>query len=217
MHEPSPHNKRSQERARDASSENLQYDSPPILDGEMLARGTIFVGFRAAVLDLWGARGMEHLASRLPPDVRRDTVSNLVVSTQWLPETHVLAWYEALWTGPCEEIRESFARVLDRMLDCGFGRIRKAFLAFAKPAMIFEKAPTLWRYDHTHGLLTVMLGGRSARLRLEQHPYVDNPLSCMAAAEIYRYCVTLCRARNVTETHYRDADGALIVRLRWDP
>ncbi|HKP59193.1 MAG TPA: hypothetical protein VJV78_20865 [Polyangiales bacterium] len=40
-------------------------------------------------------------------------------------------------------------------------------------------------------------------------------LACLANAEIYRYCVTLCRAKNVAELHYREAGGSLVVRLRW--
>lgn len=173
------------------------------------------MGFRQAVLDLWGEPGLRAVSARLPQDVRFDTVDTMLMSMEWLPEAHVLAWYEALWSGPCQEKRAFFLQAIDRMMDFGFGKIRKAFLVLASPSIIFAKAPGLWRYDHSHGVLTADVEASSGRLRLEGHPYTSNPLSCLATAEIYRYCVTLCRANNVTESHYRDATGALIVRLRW--
>jgi len=179
------------------------------------ARGTIFVGFKQAVEGLWGAAGLRSVAQLLPVDVRYDTVDTVLVNMEWLPETHVLAWYEALWSGPCERKRHHFVTVIDRMMDCGFGRVRKALLHLASPSMIFGKAPGLWRYDHSHGELTIDVDGQTARVRLEDHPYTANPLSCMATAEIYRYCVALSRGRDVTESHYNDPSGALIVRIRW--
>lgn len=191
--------------------------APPLANGtEMLARGTIFVGFREAAQHVYGPDGLASLAALLPEDVRRQTIENLVLSVGWYPERFVLAWYEALWMGPCRERRERFFAVLDRMMDFGFGRVRRSLLALANPSTIVVKAPALWRYDHTHGDLTVEAGEGAARVCLRNHPYTDNPLACLAIAEIYRYCVALCRARDVTETHYRDNQGALVVRVRWD-
>ncbi|MDB4991612.1 MAG: hypothetical protein JWN04_6790 [Myxococcaceae bacterium] len=182
----------------------------------MRARGTILVGFRHALVDIYGAPGLASVAERLPVEVRYDTIDSLLVNTEWLPEAHVMAWYEALWLGPCKQTRSAFEAVIDRMMDFGFGRIRKALLALADPSVVVVKAGTLWRYDHTHGELTVEADDKSARLRLEHHPYAENPLSCLATAEVYRYCAALCRVRNVVASHYREASGALIVRVRWD-
>jgi len=180
------------------------------------ARGTILIAFREATNDLWGAEGVRAIGERLPQVVREETLDVSAVIPLWVPESYVLAWYEALWHGPCEARRNSFDTFLGRMLDCGFGRVRKAFLAFAKPATILNKAPALWRHDHTHGTLCLeSLEATSARVRLTDHPYASTSLSCIATAEIYRYCASLCRAKNVSELHYRDSAGALIVRLRW--
>lgn len=183
---------------------------------EMLARGTILVGFREATLKLWGRAGLESVALLLPAEVRAQTIDSVVLNVGWFPETFVLAWYEALWSGPCAGRREPFIAVLNRMMDFGFGRVRKSLLALANPSAIVIKAGALWRYDHTHGDLTVEAGDGGARVRLEHHPYTDNPLSCLAIAEIYRYCVALCRAREVSEMHYREPTGALVVRVRWE-
>jgi len=191
---------------------------PPIATPnlEMLARGTIFVGFREATLKLWGKAGLEHVAALLPDDVRSTTVDRTVSDVAWLPESYVLAWYQALWSGPCRGSRELFIPVLNRMMDFSFGRVRKGLLALANPSKMIVKAGALWRFDHTHGDLTVEAAEGAAQVRLENHPYTEHALSCMAIAEIWRYCVALCRARGVTETHYREPSGALVVRVRWD-
>jgi hypothetical protein len=197
---------------------DVLYESrEPVIGKVPCARGTIFVGFKHAVESVWGAYGIAQVARALPPAVRSDTLENVVVNTQWLPETHVLAWYDALWNGPCEGRREKLALALDRMIDFGFGRVRRVFLSMAQPSTIFERAPTFWRYDHTHGSLSVSAGETMARVTLRDHPYTENSLSCMAVAEIYRYCCALTRVRNVTSSHYRESEGALVVRLRWEP
>lgn len=185
---------------------------------EVRARGTILMAFREAAHDLWGEDGEREIGKRLPDVVRAETLDLAAVNLAWVPEAYVLSWYDALWHGPCDKQREVFARFLCRMMDNGFGRVRKAFLAFAKPAMILSKAPTFWRHDHSHGELTVeALEADSAKVKLSDHPYTRTSLGCLATAEIYRYCVTLCRAKHVTEIHYRDPSGALVVRLRWQP
>lgn len=178
-------------------------------------RGTILSAFREAVVELYGSPGLAQVAARLPAEVRVATIDELVVGPQWLPESCVLAWYEALWSGPCDGRADAFTIVLQRMLDRGFGRIRKAFLRLASPETILAKAPSLWRYDHTHGRLVTEVGAGVGRLRLDHHPYTESPLSRLAISEIYRYCASLTRVRQVTESHFREPEGALVVTLRW--
>jgi hypothetical protein len=184
--------------------------------GESCARGTILMAFHAAAEEIWGDAGVRAIGSLLSEEIRRETVDVSAVNLAWVPETYVLAWYEALWHGPCEQSSEMFVMFLDRMMDRGFGRVRKAFLGLAKPAMILNKAPGLWRHDHTHGVLTLeRLEKDSAKVKLADHAYTTTSLACLATAEIYRYCVELCQSKNVTEIHYREPDGGLIVRLKW--
>jgi hypothetical protein len=205
-----------------ASHAALPYDSliesnkPTHVPGdEMQVRGTILAGFREATVDCFGKDGLALVGTLLPAEVHEQTLERLAMNVGWYPESFVLAWYEALWSGPCTSSREKFVRVLDRMLDCGFGRVRRSLLSFASPSMILNRAPTLWRYDHTHGELSVECGAGVGRMRLAHHPYTENPLSCLAIAEVYRYCVSLSRAKAVTGTHYREPSGALVVHLRW--
>lgn len=195
----------------------VQTIAPPLAPGsEMLARGTILAGFREATVHCFGEDGLARVSAELPAEVYERTVERIVLNVGWYPERYVLAWYEALWSGPCDHARDKFVMVLDRMMDCGFGRVRRSLLSFASPSVIFNRAPSLWRYDHTHGDLTSECGAGVGRVRLAHHPYTENPLSCLAIAEIYRYCVALSRAKAVSETHYRDESGVLIVRIRWD-
>lgn len=198
----------------DASEDGLI--ASPSSQREMCARGTILMAFNDAALQLWGAQGGKKIGERLPEAVRAETLDVSTVNLTWVPEDYVLAWYDAVWHGPCDQKRDEFIRFLNRMMDHGFGRVRKAFLGFAKPAMILKRAPTLWRHDHTHGVLTVeALEASSAKVKLVDHPYTTTSLACLATAEIYRYCVTLCQAKNVSVVHYREPGGALVVSLRW--
>jgi hypothetical protein len=195
----------------------VQTIAPPrAAASEMLARGSILAAFRQATLQLWGEAALSAVALSLPDDVREQTVERTVSEAGWYPERFVIGWYEALWRGPCDAARDKFVEVLNRMMDFGFGRLQKARIALERPSAVLIRAGELWRQDHSHGDLTVETGEGAARMRLANHPYAENPLSCLAIAEVYRYCVALCRAKGVLETHYRDATGALIVRIRWD-
>lgn len=195
--------------------ENRYETEDPVSGKEPRARGTIFVGFKAAVQAVWGADGLARVYEVLPLDARAHTMGT-IMAAEWLPEDFVVAWFEALWNGPCEQRRDKFCEVLDRMMDFGFGRVRRVLLALSTPSVIMERAPTLWRYDHSHGHLSVEAGETVGRVTLRDHPYVSSPLSCLAIAEIYRYCITLTKAQGVTASHYRDG-AALIVRVRWEP
>lgn len=186
-------------------------------DDEPRARGTILASFREAAVELWGAEGLAQIAAALPAEVRADTVDRIVVHLEWLPERYVMSWYEAVWNGPAARAAPSFARFLDRMMDRGFGRVRKLFLSLVTPATMLDKAPDLWRHDHTHGELTIEHSVGTAKVRLQDHPYTTTPLARIAIAEIYRYCLSLGRARDVTETHYTDDQGALVLTLKWRP
>jgi hypothetical protein len=195
--------------------ERTYSDDSPVVGKDSSARGTILVAFREALLELYGPQGLAQVAQRLPREVRTVTIDDLLIGVSWMPESYVLAWYEALWSGPCAGSSERFCALLDCMLDRGFGRIRRAFLKLASPETILAKAPSLWRYDHTHGRLTAEVGVGVARVRLEEHVYTDTPLSCLAISEIYRYCASLTRVRQVSESHFRNGGGTLVVTLRW--
>jgi hypothetical protein len=201
-----------------AASVELAAALQTALSRDMRVRGTVMMAFREAALKCFGEQGLASLGAHLSEAVRRETVDVAASSLNWIPESYVLEWYQALWLGPCNRRRDLFLKFLDRMIEAGFGRIRKTLVALATPAMILNKAPSLWEHDHSHGeLRLVALEDGSARVSLTAHPYIETSLSRLATAEIYRYCLSLCRVRDVVEVHYREPSGALVVCLRWTP
>ena len=63
---------------------------------EPCARGTIFVGFRSTARELFGEPGLVAIADHLSPEARHDTIERDVLAVEWLPERHVMGWYDAV-------------------------------------------------------------------------------------------------------------------------
>jgi hypothetical protein len=205
-----------------------------------LARGTIFTGFIAATRELWGERGLRDVRDRLHDDTRKATLDEIVLATSWLPVVHVIRWHEAIYEGLAAKDDAAFLRFVDRGLEQGFGRVQKFFLGFASPRLLIERAPSLWRKQHTHGKLTVTTSGDFdyalpeaqgssladkgesfvATVTLRDHPFIDVPLSRRALAEAWRHVLTLARVEEVKESHSVETTGhagerALVARLTW--
>ncbi len=184
--------------------------------GEPCARRTIFVGFRRAALDLWGMEGLKRIGDSMSDEARRRCLDPVVIEEEMLPERFVIEWYECTWAGPAARDRQAYNRFLDEMMDHGFGRVRKFLLGVATPTMVGIKAGGLWRHDHTHGELTTkVISDRAFELRLTDHPYVETPLARASIAEIYRYAMSLARARDVRAKHALMDSRTLSVTIEW--
>ena len=143
--------------------------SPP--GGEPHARGSIIHGFRAALVDLWGedaARRGGGAAARWRPGSRQSTP--LVLPFEWVPLEHVIAWHDALWTGPCAADEHALARFIGRSIELGFGRFKSAFFRNVTPERLVSRAQELWRCQHTHGELFAIVDGRAARRHAQGSP-----------------------------------------------
>lgn len=183
--------------------------------GEPCARRTIFVAFRRAALQLWGEPGLAEIGRLIPSEVRAATVDNLVIVGEWQPERYVMAWYEAVMSGPCKGDRSMFHTFIDRMMDAGFGTVRKLLLQLASPEHFADKAAELWRHDHTHGTLSLTpLDTTGFLMVLEDHPYTTTLVSRLAVTEIYRYAGQLTRVKSVSARSAL-AGNALHVTLRF--
>lgn len=183
---------------------------------EPRARRTIFAALRRSANDLWGTDGLLRIGDAMSVEARRRCIDALVIEEEMLPERFVLEWYESVWAGPAERDKATYLGFLDRMMDHGFGRVRKLLLAMATPTVLAQKSSELWRHDHTHGELSWRpLTDRSIELTLTDHPYVETPLGRSSIAEIYRYAVSLTRVKHVTEKHWLGASGTLVVTLHW--
>lgn len=192
---------------------------PP--SGDPHARGSVIHGFRAAVVDLWGSQALEGLASRLPLATRVATVDALVLPFEWVALEHVVAWHDAIWTGPCGGDEQALAQLIGRAIELGFGRFKSAFFSGVTPDRLVTRAPELWRWQHTHGELSAVAETNSGTVVLRDHPYVDHPNSRRVTAESYRHIVSMVGARDVraawgdrTATAMSRA-RELVVQLTW--
>jgi hypothetical protein len=182
---------------------------------ESMARGTVFRGLREAALEVFGETGYAVLVRALPADVRAATVDSLTVAVGWYPERYVMAWFEAAFDCAAGRNEARFHAFLDRMMDHGFGKVRRALLRLASPDMLLGQATTLWQHDHSHGWLTAKVERGAACLTLRNHVYTTAPVSRAAITEIYRYGVALTGARHVVATHSLQPDGSMQVHLHW--
>jgi len=185
---------------------------------EPMTRGTILNSLPAAVRDVWGYEGLRDVIARLPEETRAATTGGGYDALSWYPSRYALDWDVAKMEGPARGDEEAFRRSVDRGIDLGFGRVRRAFLSFATPILLANRAAELWRHDHTHGVLAVDSSTREegrSRITLVGHPFVATALSRLAFAEVLRYVLSLSRARNVRESHAMNGE-ALVVGLTWD-
>ncbi len=174
----------------------------------------MFVASRAAAVELYGDGGLGDIAARLPPEVRRAVVDSAIVVDRWLPERFVIAWQEAVWEGPARKSDAEFRRYVDRVVDSGFGRVRRLLVNLVTPATLCTRAAELWHDEHTHGEISARPDGNVVVIRLRDHPYVTRPVSRLVMAESLRHAASLTRARSVGEAHRLDGD-ALEVKLTW--
>ena len=192
---------------------------PP--SSEPFARGSVIHGFREAVLDIGGEAALAEVAHRLPMAARIETIDRIVLPFEWVPIDHAIAWHEALWAGPLAADEGKLARFVARSIELGFGRFKSAFFAGITPARLFERAKELWRYQHTHGDVTVAVDGQAAVVTLRDHPYVAIPTSRRVTAESFRHLVATSfvqdaalRGRTV-KAAWGVSGAALVVQISW--
>lgn len=186
-----------------------------IESSEPTARARILVAIRAAALDLWGDKGLLDITARLPAETRRRSLDERMAPLAWVPERDVIAWYEALWSGPVEGREDVFLGFVRQMMNRGFGRTRRALLLIASPEALVTRAPQLWRIEHSHGDLSFVLARRGARLTLKNSLYATLPLLRLTTTEIYRYALSLSRARDVTAVRQGGEEGSLVIEVGW--
>jgi hypothetical protein len=173
---------------------------------------------RLAVLDLYGEAGLAEVAALVSADNRAATIDQAASPLGWYPERFLCEWHEAAWRGPGKREDAALCRVVDRRIDFGFGRVRKALLGIVGPEGVLRRAGELWKHDHTHGALTLTFDpeARVATGLLSDHLYCEVPIARRAAAEMFRYIVTLTRGvKTARETHGMQGK-ALAVRIAWE-
>jgi|SRR5579883_2247695 len=183
---------------------------------EPLTRGIGLHGFRAACAEMWGDLGFRAIAARLPDDARAATIDERVLPVSWLPTRFTVDWMEAVWEGPARRDDGALCAFIDRSIELGFGRMRTFFLRLQSVERMTQRAPEMFRYQHSHGTLTAALRGpTSSVVTLRDHPYVRHPVARRATGEVYRHIVVLSGKKDVRETHGLEGPDTLSVRLSW--
>jgi hypothetical protein len=173
------------------------------------------IGFRTACEQIWGAAGLQAICSGLPADVRERT-AGMRPLPKWNDVADLIAWHHAVWNGPAGRDEKSMTRHIHATVDQGFGRVKRFLLSVSTPHSLAPRVAALWKEEYSSGRLTAArLEERSTQLTLEDHPYVEDPLMRLVIAEVFRYVLSLTRARLVTST-YGLRDASLVVVLRWE-
>lgn len=180
--------------------------------GERMAsrvRGHTLTAFFAALRELHGERTAFAMMAELPPRVRAATERE----AEWLPLEFVVAWLEAAWEGPLARDHAALVRCVDRMMELGFGRVRRVLLAIATPQGVVRRASELWRGELSDGrMVSYSTSATSARFVLYEHPFLENQLTRDVSAEAIRYALALAGAKNARVV----AGGALLEPLVLD-
>lgn len=172
------------------------------------------VALRDAARDLWGEVAEKRIVDAIPKDERDEALDPR--RPDWISERVIASYGLATWEGPAERDRVAMHKFLRRHVDHGFGRVRRFLLGLAQPARFFENVPSYWRQDHSHGVVEARVEPGLGVVELRDHPYAATVHMRTGIAEIFRYTVSLMRARNVTETHALAPDGSLVMRIRWE-
>ena len=178
------------------------------------ARGSVIHGFREAARELWGEGALALVGERLPMATRIATLDAMVLPFEWVAIEHVICWHDALWTGPMHADEAVLAQFIARSIELGFGRFKSAFFASITADRLVERAQELWRYQHTHGDVTVTMDRTTSTVVLRDHPYVTHPASRRVTAESFRYIVAKAGGGDVRAA-WGVSEKALVVQLSW--
>ena len=192
----------------------LSMPTQPPPSGGPFARGSVIHGFRAAAVELWGEGGLALVGERLPLATRMATLDAMVLPFEWVPLEHAVAWHDAVWAGPARADEGELSRFIARSIDLGFGRFKSAFFSNVTPERLVDHAQDLWRYQHTHGEVSVAIDGTTGTVVLRDHPYVGHAASRRVTAETYRHIVTMTGGRDV-RTAWGVSGVTLVVQLSW--
>jgi hypothetical protein len=163
---------------------------------------------------MWGQAGYASIRDALPDDVR-DRTASMRPLPDWLPLDDLIAWHAAVYNGPARRSEAIFTEHIHRTVDQGFGKVKRLLLGMATPATLAPRVVQLWGDEYSTGYLEASaLETRTVTLTLHEHPYVQHALMRTVIAEVYRYVLSLTKARDVTAVHAM-RNATLVVVLRW--
>jgi hypothetical protein len=182
-------------------------------EGPPRIHGTSVHGVRAAAVRAFGEAGVRAL--RVSDAARRAIVDAIVLPGDWIPEALFIEVYEALFRERLESDEARLASFVGDAIGMGWGRVKRALVAMATPEILWRRAGSLWREEHTTGTLRATLAERQATITLEDHAYADSNVTRRVHAESMRYIISLSRVKNAKATHGLDGRRNLVVRVTW--
>jgi hypothetical protein len=183
-----------------------------------LTKRRVLVGCREGALAAFGVDALALVVSKLPSDVRRDTVEAGGLAGDWLPWTHFVAWHEAVWETAAARSHAELDRWSQARIDYGFGVVHRALMRIATPRMLASRAHALWRGDHSHGDVVAEVAEKSCVVTLTGHPFVEHPVVRASLAEVTRHFLSRIGLRDVTKRYWLDESGpaaSLVTRISW--
>ena len=179
------------------------------------ARGSVVIGMKSAALELWGPDAVASLARSLSTEARVAIFDDLLLPMGWIAESSVIEFWRAAYEGPLEAREGALVKYVESAVMHGWGRFRKVFVGLMTPALLTERAPALWRHDHTHGVVEATMLGNTGVVRLIGHEYGASPVACRFMAASFQAIVAMSRAKDVTSVYSVDERRTLTVRLAW--
>jgi hypothetical protein len=175
------------------------------------ARGRTMRALVQATRDLYGEEAVAQISVAMPEAARADLDEDA-----WVPLEHIIRWCELAWDGPLRREPRALVTFVDRMMDHGFGRVRRLLLAVATPAGLVRRAGDLWREEFSNGrLVAYATSPNAAAITLHDHAFMETELMRAVIAESFRYALQLSGATDAREEHEIHSNGALLVKISW--
>lgn len=158
---------------------------------------------------------MDDISAELPSETRERT-AGLRPLPDWLPLDDLIAWHVVVWNGLAKRDEAIMTRHARLTVDQGFGRVKRFVVSALSPESLAARVVALWDDEYSTGRLEARLvEPHVITLALTDHAYVESALMRYIIAEVYRYILSMTRARNVTVAHAR-RDASCVVTLRWE-
>jgi hypothetical protein len=156
----------------------------------------------AAIEHLWGRGALDALRGRLDLPAEHVLFDQIASPLSWYPENLAARIGAIVWDDLAARDEAALQRFAEQTIDHGWGRMHSVLVRLATPRILARRAPELWRRDHSHGdVEVVVVDPTTLRLRLSDHP-------C-------RYILSLTRVRDLETVEAPDPAGALVMTATW--
>jgi len=164
-----------------------------------------------------GSAARDRVFQRLSPEARA-TFSGTVLPSSWIDEWHAVELHRAIRVALELTDDEAFKEYYRKAQVVAYSRVFKFLLAFASPALMLSRSPSVWKKQHDTGELVVdEVKDASARGRVVGDPCATDPDYSLCILAGMEAALGLTGARPVTGERRIVSSDVLEVSLRWTP